>query len=343
MRGIRRWAWAGALTVVLALLGGYGWYRLSDTGKRWRYEDRLESYCGGVLPYEETVALTGLSSDPATGLPHDVREGTPQQGYDFCWVESMDIVVTAARIPNSTSIDLKFYLPRLRAEALPTPIGGGWRGVTDGVNTAVVLPCTNQDRAITATAQLTTEEPDKSVSRRVAELVTATAVNAADRWGCESKPGSRVQVVDPVSDSSTPKEANGTCAGLPWARNKRIDTVTETPADRFAPSATCLLDDEETDDGYLLQALFGPYALRERNDDLYSELNAKPAGGGEETKEFFWASADCPGDGPRALFQISPQSATSDDPPFARAALAAFAERAAVRHDCTDLQLPPAP
>ncbi|MEV2255264.1 hypothetical protein AB0I94_32655 [Streptomyces sp. NPDC050147] len=234
---MRRWAWVGALAVVLALLGGYGWYRLSGTGKRWRCEDRLESYCGGVLPYEETVALTGLPSGPATGLPHDVGEGTPRQGYDFCWVASMDIVVTAARIPDSAPIDLKFYLPRLRAEALATPMGGGWRGFTDGVNTAVVLPCTNQDRAITAAAQLTEEEPGKSVSCRVAELVAATAVNAADRWGCERKPGARVQVAGPVSDSSTPQEADGACAGLRWVRGKRIGTV--TPDSRRPVRALC--------------------------------------------------------------------------------------------------------
>ncbi|WP_030795323.1 hypothetical protein [Streptomyces sp. NRRL S-920] len=104
-----------------------------------------------------------------------------------------------------------------------------------------------------------------------------------------------------------------------------------------------MLDDEDTDDGYRLKASFGPYALRERGASLHSGLNAEPAGSGEETEEFFWASADCPGDGPRALFQISPQSATSDNPPFAHAALAAFAERAAERRNCTDLRLPPAP
>ncbi|MEV2255265.1 hypothetical protein AB0I94_32660 [Streptomyces sp. NPDC050147] len=103
------------------------------------------------------------------------------------------------------------------------------------------------------------------------------------------------------------------------------------------------MDDEGTDDGYRLEASFGPYALRERNDSLHSRLNAKPAGSGEETEEFFWASAGCPGDGPRALFQISPQSATSGNPSFARAASAACAQRAAERHDCADLQLWPAP
>lgn len=343
MRGIRRWVWVVALAVVLALLGGYGWYRLSDTGKRWRYQDRLQSYCGGVLPYEEAVALTGLPSDPATGLPHDVAKGTPEQGWDFCWIKSMDIVITTARIPTDSADDLRFHLPELRAEALPTPMGGGWRGVTDGVNTTVVLPCTNRAHAIAATAQLTEEEPDKSVSRRVAELTAATAVNAADRWGCESKPGALPEVVDPVSGSSTPQEADGTCAGVPWTRNKRIDTITETPTDRLAPLATCLLDEADTDDGYRLEASFGPFAQRERNDSLHSDLTEKPAGGGGETGEFFWASAACPGDGPRALFQISPQSGTSDDPSFARAALVAFAKRAAERHDCTDLQLPAAP
>ncbi|MFF1692048.1 hypothetical protein ACFVXC_00195 [Streptomyces sp. NPDC058257] len=331
------------LAVVLALLGGYGWYRLSDTGKRWRYEDKLESYCGGVLPYEETVAFTGLPSDPDTGLPHDFEQGSPTQGYEFCWIKSLDVVVTTARIPDTSAIDLKFYLPRLRADALPTLMGGGWRGFTDGVNTSVVLPCTNRDHTVAVTAQLTSEEPNKSVSRKVAELTTATAANAADHWGCKNRPGTRARVVDPASDSTTPQQANGTCAGLPWSRNKRIDTITETPADRLAPYAMCSLDGEDTDDGYRLEASFGPYALRERGESLHTELTAKPAGGGAEVKEFFWASADCPGDGPRALFQITPQSATSDNPSFARAALAAFAKRAAERRDCTGLQLPSAP
>lgn len=105
----------------------------------------------------------------------------------------------------------------------------------------------------------------------------------------------------------------------------------------------CLLDDVDSDDGCRVEASFGLYALCECNDSRYSGLRAKPAGGGEGTEEFFWASAGCPGDGPRALFQVSLQSTTSDSPSFARAALAAFAKRAAERHDCADLELPPAP
>ncbi|MFG2651338.1 hypothetical protein [Streptomyces sp. NPDC048436] len=192
---------------------GYGWYRLSDTGKRWRYEgyeDKLKSYCAGVLPYEETVALTGLPSDPATRLPYDVGQGTPKQGYEFCWIKSLGIVVTAAGIP------------------------------------------------------------DGSVRRRT--------------------PQPRKKPMAPVP-------------GFPGRVTRRSTRSRRPPADHLAPFAVCLLEDEDTDDSYRLEASFGLYALRERGNGLYSELTAKPTGGSVENEELFWASTDRPGDGPPPCFR----------------------------------------
>ncbi len=347
MQGIRRWAAFIVVPVILAIVGGYSWYQLSDTGRRWRYEDKLESYCDGVLPYEETVALTGLPSDPGAGLPHDVRHGTPEQGHEFCWIGYLDIFVTAARIPADL-YDLKFYLPRERSEALPTPLGGGWRGFTDGTNTTVVLPCSNSDGAIAVTAERSTQHAKASENRKVAELVTATAAKAADHWGCESRRGTRVPAVALATGFEAPQEAEGTCAGLPLARNKWIDKVKETPADGLAPFEVCQLGDGDTKDGYRLEASFGPYAQWERAEAWDDEVLAKPAGGsggggGQDVWELFWASAECPSDGSRALFQILAHNGTTKNPSFARAALAAFAKRAVDQRDCTDLRLPPAP
>ncbi|NGO45760.1 hypothetical protein [Streptomyces ureilyticus] len=331
------------MPVVLATVGGYSWYQLSDTGRRWRYEDKLESYCGGVLPYEETVAFTGLPSDPDTGLPHDVRHGTPERGREFCWIGHLDIFVTAARIPTDSS-ELKSALPPEQAKALPTPLGGGWRGFTDGMNTSVVLPCSKGDSTIAVTAVRSNRLAKASENRKMAELVTATAAEAADRWGCESRLGTRVPAIALATDFEAPHEAKGTCAGLPLAQNKRIDKVKEAPADGLSPFEVCQLEEKETEDGYYLEASFGPYAQRERAEGWNDEVIAKPAGGGgKDTWEFFWASAECSGDGSRALFQILAKTATTENPSFARAALVAFAKRAAEQRDCTDLQLPPAP
>ncbi|MFE0136708.1 hypothetical protein ACFWY6_34865 [Streptomyces sp. NPDC059037] len=227
------------------------------------------------------MAVTGLTTAPETGLPHDLRRGTPELGYEFCWIRELDIFVTAARIP-SDSFDLKFHLPLLRAEALPTPLGGGWRGFTDGVNTTVVLPCVNSDEAIAVTAQLSSEEPNKKEARKVADLVTATAAKASGRWGCETKPGTHVPVVAPATDSSTMQEAAGTCAGLPGPRNKKIDKVAEAPPTGSRRSQSAWWGDVDIGTGYRLQASFGPYAQRERGEGWDDGMLGKPAGGGNK-------------------------------------------------------------
>ncbi|MFK4065557.1 hypothetical protein [Streptomyces sp. NPDC029674] len=332
------------MPLVLAVVGGYSWYRLSDTGKRWRYEDKLASYCGGVLPYEETVALTGLPADPDKQLPHDMEKGTPRLGYDFCWIGHSDVFVTAARVPSgSQTYDLKFHVPRESAKARPTPLGGGWRGFTDGVNTTVVLPCTNRASAVVVTANRSARHAEPSGQRQVTELVTATATKAAERWGCESKRGTRVPEVTPATGHTSLAEAKGTCAGLSPAR-KRFDEVAESTAEGLAPFEVCELVDSAEEYGYSLTASYGPYAQRMRGQESRDvAMRVKPAGKEEGLSDSFWASAQCPGDGSRALFRIQPYGMTGYGPAFARAALAAFAERSADRHGCTDLRLPAGP
>ncbi|WP_189544435.1 hypothetical protein [Streptomyces gelaticus] len=43
---------------------------MSDIGKLWRYEDRLATYCEGLLPVAESAALTSYSRSRTAGGPH---------------------------------------------------------------------------------------------------------------------------------------------------------------------------------------------------------------------------------------------------------------------------------
>ncbi|MEU7283253.1 hypothetical protein AB0A69_31435 [Streptomyces sp. NPDC045431] len=308
MKVVRRWALWIAGPLALATLAGYGWYRLSDTGKRWRYESKLEMYCDGVLPYEETVSLTGMDHERV--LPYDRRDDRGDHGYDFCKVAGLYVTVSRlpARVPFTDS-DWERFLPEKDAEALPLPLGGGWRGFTDLTNTAVVLPCRNRDTTLVVTAvQDYAHKPGK-----IAELVTATAAKAAERWDCDTTPGGPLPPVSKPLQDKVPSAAQGTCSDLPFTLEKHVTSVAEAPSSDAAPLEICVLKDE------------APY------------LTEEPAGGSEED---YWASARCPDDIFRAIFRIRAQTRETNNPGFAKAALVAFAKRAAQQHGCTDLKLP---
>ncbi|MET9427638.1 hypothetical protein [Streptomyces sp. NPDC003036] len=126
---------------------------------------------------------------------------------------------------------------------------------------------------------------------------------------------------------------------MPFTREERISGVKETRTSGASPLDICVLvnDDYYTtrEDLYYLEATFGPYAANRRAQGSY--MTDADAGGSKET---YWASARCPDDRDRASFVIRPQTATTNNPGFAKAALIAFAKRAAQQHGCTDLQLP---
>ncbi|MFJ8645077.1 hypothetical protein ACIRNI_02955 [Streptomyces sp. NPDC093546] len=334
MKALRRWAvWIG-VPLALATLAGYGWYQLSDTGKRWRYESKLETYCGGVLPYEETVSLAGMGHERA--LPHDIRLDRGDHGYDWCKVAGLYVTVSRlpARVPF-TDTDWEHYLPEEDAKALPIPLGGGWRGFTDLTNTAVVLPCRNRDTTLVVTAvQDYAHRPGK-----IAELVTATAAKAAERWDCDTTPGGPLPPIPKPLQDTLPSAAQGTCSGLPFTLEKHVTSVAEAPSSDAAPLEICVLKDEinyrTAEEVYRLEAAFGPYAANRHAQAPY--LTEEPAGGSEED---YWASARCPDDIFRAIFRIRAQTRETNNPGFAKAALIAFAKRAAQQHGCTDLKLP---
>src|SRR5262245_18702697 len=46
------------LPLVVITVAVFGWYRLSDTGRDWRYRDKLAGYCQGLIPEAESAVFT---------------------------------------------------------------------------------------------------------------------------------------------------------------------------------------------------------------------------------------------------------------------------------------------
>ncbi|MGW6397097.1 hypothetical protein [Streptomyces sp. NPDC055134] len=357
VRVLRRLAlWVG-LPLVVVLIAGWTWYRVSDTGKRWRYEDRLSSYCDGVLPVEETSALTGLRTD---SFQNDLRRGDSHTYYEFCWAAGL--YVTVSRIPGGVrdgglfEDDLRWYFPREGADSLPsvTPLGGGWRGFTDVTNTVAALTC-RDGGSVVVTAQGDGVEDDdrapggrarvgKDRVQRLAGLTTATAARAADRWGCAAKVPDGPPAPPAISSAPQPVAlvGGGTCAGIDSGPDERVEWAWQAKPDRNALEERCVLGTWQTpyqgdQEGrlYSFYASYGPSALEERLR-LQDRLDYEP----RQRKSPFRASAKCPGDAERARFSVAPYDATPHDKKFATAAFKAFVQRAVERHGCGDLRLP---
>jgi hypothetical protein len=344
MPNMRRLALYVALSLTLAVLTGYAWYRLSDTAKGWRYQDKLAGYCKGLIPYDESAVITDLEESELSNADHRLGDGL---GYESCGVGNLHL--TLGQIPaRSIRSDFGESLLteiRLGNTDTPTPLGGGWRGITDLRATAVVLPCSNRDASVAVSAQEIIpggESPDRA--RKVAELVTATAIEAADRWSCETDRGGRIPKPPAAPKPSIPGVAKGTCKGVPFADDD-IRSIQETKATGTSPLEGCLLNETKGtgDPLYELEAAFGPYAqgLRRPDDEDDDDLQfSRPAG---SDRYGAWASAKCPGYGARALFTIEPGENTDARPEhdYMKQALTGFARNSAKRHHCMDLKLPP--
>ncbi|MFF3289259.1 hypothetical protein [Streptomyces sp. NPDC003023] len=330
---IRRLALYVALPLALVAVAGYGWYQLSDTGKRWRYEDRLATYCQGLIPPEESAAITDYDTDE--GLPNEWHRGGPE-GYEFCQVG--DTMLVIARVPASARDDdgRRGVFDELRPDrtaGLPMPLGGGWRGYTNGENAAAVLDCAGQDASVVVHSS---HRGDSAVGRSTIALVTATAARAARHWDCDAKPGGSLPAVPDQPEEKSRFEAEGTCAGIPMHDMDTIHWIKETPTAASSVLETCVLGETEAraEELFQVNAHFGPLARAQHPDPE----TTRKAGGDED---YIWATAKCPGTSGRALFTIAATEYAHDDAEqFLRAALAAFADRSAKQHGCTDLALP---
>ncbi|MFD5500211.1 hypothetical protein ACFWJS_10880 [Streptomyces sp. NPDC127061] len=341
MRTMRRIALYVALPLVLLLAAGYSWYRMSDTGKRWRYEDRLATYCEGLIPAAESAALTSYSIDP--GLPGDRTGGADDNRWDECGVADTRLLV--ALIPHDAVRNRRISgepLSLLRdgsSDHLPVAVGGGWQGHTDFRDTGIVLNCTNRPASLVVTVSADESHENAEETRRIARLATATAERAAERWSCDAPHGSRVPTVPVRPDSPVPGNTTGTCAGVPVPGDDSVDWHRETTAPGTALLETCALGETKARDEelYWFGAAFGPYAQRLRTSDDGDSGGYRGDAGTD--RHSAWASAAC-GKGPRALFTVNDTEYAAPPRGYLRTALRAFAERAAQRHGCTDLKLP---
>lgn len=350
---VRRWAPYVALSLALALAAGYGWYRMSDTGKGWRYEESLKTFCEGLIPDEESAELT---EKDGSQLIRDSLGGALND-YNSCTVGGIELSI--GRIPEAArdtdSPDIFSRLDEDSGETPPIPLGGGWRGYTDLVNTAVVLPCANKSEAVVVTGRArhvnVYDDSDDGYNAMgldyahdVAEFVAATAVNAAKDSDCDAKAGGRIPRLAAVPEWKSPVDAAGTCAGIPYADQDWVEWVKDVPASGTAPLERCVLGTFVNYGSTLLEleAAFGPFAQRLLPDDPDAG-NFKGGAGGAEG--FYWATARCPGSGLRAVFWADPASDVTIDKEsdvVARKALVAFAENRAKQHGCTDLKVPSA-
>ncbi|MGW6237572.1 hypothetical protein [Streptomyces sp. NPDC055094] len=359
MAWVRWTAWtAGVLALVL--LAAWIWWRESDTGDRRRFEETMKTFCGGLLAHEKSSLFEGLQ--PHTSLANDRSVARDAQ---YCQVNRTEVTVALLRAEDNEFRDWEEVLPSFGGSLLPVPLTGGWRGAADGGSVRVLLPCRGTDDvvAVTTGSYLSMTSSEEDTERRArkdgwldgdlywARFATATAVKASARWGCEAEKGDAVRSLPAVrGDSTSTTSAKGTCAGLPFGRDERLDTVWETGTSAAAVYERCEVGAYHYfDERYEFTARFGPYAWKAQGDSRDGSLGESREAAGADSRGQ-WASARCPGHSGRALFtgHVPVEAATvwlpgeKGEETFGLPAFREFAERSAKRHGCTDLRLPPA-
>ncbi|MCX5357537.1 hypothetical protein OG864_02035 [Streptomyces sp. NBC_00124] len=331
-----------ALGLALVLAVGGGWYLWSDTGKRWRFDDKLATYCDGLIPQAESRPFTGRRTD--SGELWEDANGRGQNRY--CRIGDITLLVGLAPATDvgseeggpSTVEQLNASVPAYP----PVPLGGGWRGFTDAVKSAVVLPCTNRNASVLVTAEDGEgDHGDLRRARQAAELVASVAVKAARYWSCSAAGGGRIPPLSDLGVVAETGSASGSCRGVPL-RTYNIVPFMETPASGTSPVEYCLLGEHA-----MLESAYGPYAQRLRRGSDETAVYPGSAGMNDVAA---WASAKCPEYGARALFILRRVPLEESDPGYRMppdeqteklALLKGFAEHSAQQHGCTGLQLPP--
>ncbi|OON82599.1 hypothetical protein [Streptomyces tsukubensis] len=351
-RTLRRVALWGVLPLVLVLLAAWTWYRVSDTGKRWRYVDRLSGYCAGLLPPQQTEKLTGLRTGT---FANELRRGGELKYYQFC--SAAGRYITISRVPGAKQgeldpDDIQWYFPYEDVDALPAPVplGGGWRGHTDVENTVTSLDCGNGGSVVVTAQGEGTEKTmdgdrapvDRAVVQEVAELVTATAARAADKWGCAAKPPTGPPRIPAMAHVPEPAAGvrEGGCVGLPLDRDERIAWSWGGVVGRGSLEERCVLGTREEpyqgqQEGelYTLTAKYGMQAEAARiADHRYSDE-------WREMRDPFMATARCEGSAVRARFTVAVWDQAADEKKGV-ALLKEFTRHAAERHGCTDVRMP---
>jgi hypothetical protein len=330
------------MPLVLILVGGYIWYQMSDTGKGWRYKEKLATYCDGLIPYDESAVFTGLNTE--IGLAHDEHQRFGDGRFYSCRVSDMTMTIglIADDAVNSRQDEFEM-LDTLRSSASdtpPKPLGGGWQGYTDLRNTGVVLPCKNKPASVVVSIAGDESHENPREARKVGELAAATARNASAHWSCKTKFGGRIPSISGPVTEKYPSSATGTCKGIRITGHESlyIDWIKESKASGTTPLEMCAFGEfgANSERLYVLEAAFGPYAQRLRSaTDEPGAMNAHTGLG----LDMAWATAACPGSA-RAIFSIYATEYADPRKAFLIKTLRAFAERSAARHGCTDLRLP---
>ncbi|MEV3923036.1 hypothetical protein [Actinomadura coerulea] len=348
MPGLRRAGLFGVVPLLVIAVAVFGWYRLSDTGRDWRYRSGLAGFCQGLVPEAESAVFTGHEKS-GLGRDEHIAEDDGLR-WERCDVADLNLMIgdVADTLANTGTPSAFFTLLHRGSDELPVALGGGWEGYTDLRNTAVVLPCANRPSSVLVSAVSREPLAGPPQARQVARLVTATAVRAARRYGCDARPGGPVPPVSRPDGETLPENVDGTCAGIPVATavdRGEVNWIKKTDGGGNAPVEECVLGKTVAFSAaaYYLQANYGPYAQRLRTTrydgghggdgyGLQADSGIDPSSA--------WATARCPGHTARALFFVNATEYAAPTKPFLRAALRAFAGRAAERHGCTDLRLP---
>lgn len=343
---LRRVGLFGVVPLVVIAVAAFGWYRLSDTGRDWRYRDRLAGFCQGLVPEAESAVFTGREENRLGRDEHAAEDDALR--WDRCAVADLRLTIgdVADSLTNTGSPGAFFTRLHRSSDALPMALGGGWEGYTDLRNTAVVLPCANRPASVLVSAAAREPLAGPAVARQAAGLVTATAVRAARHYGCDAKPGGPVPPVSRPVGETLPENVGGTCAGIPVATavdRGEVNWIKKTDGSGNAPVEECVLGKTVAFSAaaYYFQANYGPYAQRLRT----TLRGGRSSGYGKEgdsgsSSTDAWATARCPGHTARALFTVDATEYAAPTESFLTAALRAFAGHTVQRHGCTDLRLP---
>jgi hypothetical protein len=367
---VRRIILRTVIALAATAAGVLGYLDVHGDFQRWSDNSALDGACDGLLDRDVVRGVLGAGEVEVKGENEDYARA--YRGLIAgCRVEVDGGGSAEVRIRDTAYVEenvASLYKSSV-SDVLSVPVGYGWSGLfgadpeepkgylgsqgDEDVTVSLVLDCAESSKlkslSVTVETSLRDATLDDPANRpEYARIATSTAANASKKQGCEAKLGKPVRRLGlPVTeDEYQPlRTADGTCSGIFTA--KEVTLATET--DRGdAPYEVCRLSDADTSTRYFLKGQFGPYAQEAYAD--YQEFDygrSRPspdiaarqrAAGGPVS----WTSAKCP-DGP-ALFTLEvaadedkdrKETASTPGPAYERAALRAFAERAAKAHGCS--------
>ncbi|MGW6544936.1 hypothetical protein ACWGBH_19070 [Streptomyces massasporeus] len=216
---------------------------MSDTGKGWRYKEKLATYCEGLIPYEESAVFTGLNTE--SGLARDEHQRFSDSRFYSCRVSDMTMTIglIADDAVNSRQDEFEMLdtLHSSASDTPPKPLDGGWQGYTDLHNTGVVLPCKNRPASVVVSIAGDESHENPREAREVGELAVATARNASVHWSCKTNFGGRIPSISGPTTEKYPSSAMGTCKGIHITGHESlyIDWIKESKASDTTPLEIC--------------------------------------------------------------------------------------------------------